>query len=1206
MPSTGTYINQAQLDGFNNVWTVGRDLSKFDGTVSTYYDYLNSAVPSNNPYYLDTRSISIDEDNTKWVGCAYVPTLPNSLVFNVQGPYASTGQNWTSFDITGVTGNSVDVPTIYASPYGEEVLAFISPLNGGAGTGPAGVYGVTGGSLYVYNKVLNTWVEPAEDFVWPHIYDIKAKGILGSTYEYYLATTQGIYIIPPGTLKVSSFIGGQPYVDQANIWNSQNSALPSDTIYSIDFDENGHLWIGTDSGLAYWDGSKFYVWDSSSLPGLLSDEIFQVQSRPNGHVFFSAGNPQKGEGTGLYYFNGDTLINYNSSNSDLPSNDVYSVMLVQNKSANNGTTLYPNEIIVAAGNSIGFFDYTIPHVYATSKYAGTTGWNFVNYTPTTEALPTDEAKLPKANKYSWTYPSWRNYQDSYLQYKHPGLDPRNLFLEANLKAIADGRAGEQNYWNLGRIPSFDAIQTAQSLQNASWVNGATSGSQETKITSAAYLDDKYIFGGYSKDSEIYFGPKNNLEELVLTNPNPTFSTYQPHTTESVGFVAYYNEAGQVQDVLTIRGLQTEVHDVQSATDNKSLYVLGTYVGYIEIGGFVYSSSYPGAGGMTGPTGGPVGFSNVQTPGITGSPYAYPWIYDGTQTLPATGPFIPNTSVIDPASESIFLLEIEKNIGSESSYGGINFGVTGALGTSYRVKDFRIFPGANSEYNPSSTSTSINTVLYGSTLSLSVSDYEVEIVGTLEGGIATYKDGYDRDLDIPSTSEFLFSPCPTGPSYLKGGFWISLGTELELLKSQVTSGTGGNVIFNSVQKDQGTLTYLITGTSDTYSFDFIGSSLTGGTTGSSSPFYLISNSTPSLSSYNFVQTNGAPIDEYQGIDSAYFGGKYYWTTFFSGTGSFGSYSISEEPDYNGYSILTAEITPSESLTEIFANKVLPVDLNATSLGIDDIEIGREHQRFYSFFTQGGTASNNIYKVNPSGGLNGSIYVGGTGHVRLSLDMEDNLLAGGYRIGSTGPTALPVDSYSIDNSFTALIPQYIPGTGIDLGNIISRAGSGAWTWADVSNSEGDLLVPMLSTVFFSNYASQIFGKQNNKWVLKDAKSDTVILDVKSIPYFIYTFTEAGYYTIQNSVEDSLGNVYLITKPAFIKVVNQSVASASDPNPEFVNSVDYGYPPVMPLEKNSSFRLSKSLLDQQAQILKDSVEPFGSGLVLPDDPNATFSGN
>ena len=190
--------------------------------------------------------------------------------------------------------------------------------------------------------------------------------------------------------------------------------------------------------------------------------------------------------------------------------------------------------------------------------------------------------------------------------------------------------------------------------------------------------------------------------------------------------------------------------------------------------------------------------------------------------------------------------------------------------------------------------------------------DLEIVGTLKGGISTYKDEEGRELDFPSTSDFLFSPCPTGPSYLKGGFWISLGTELELLKTQVTSGTGGNVIFNSVQKDQGTLTYLITGTSDAYSFNFLDSSLSGGTTGSNSPFYLVSSYSPSVSSYNFIQTNSAPIDEYQGIDSAYHGGKYYWATFYSGTGSFGTYSISEEPDYNGYSILTAEITPSESL------------------------------------------------------------------------------------------------------------------------------------------------------------------------------------------------------------------------------------------------------------------------------------------------------
>lgn len=1200
MASTTEYINGIALDEFNNVWAVGRDLTKFDGSQWSYYDSDNSAVPGNLPYYLDTRSISIDEDSVKWIGCAFTPDFSTPLVFSVGGQFAATGASWTALEITGATGNSLDVPTLYASPYGEQVLAFVSPLNGGAGTGPAGVYGVTGGSLYVFDKTLLTWSEPADGFVWPHIYDIKAKGIGGVTFDYYLATQFGIYIIPEGKLKISAYEGGESYIEQAEIWNSKNTSLPSDIIYSLDFDENGNLWIGTDSGLVYWDQHKYYVWNTTNLPTLASNKVTFVQSRPNGHVFFSAGNPNTASGTGLYHFNGDTLTLYDTSNSSLPSNDVISILLVKNKSINNGLKIYPNDIFVAAGNFVGLFDYVIPHIYASSKYAGTTGWNFVYYTPSTEALPTDEAELPKANKYTWTYPSWRTYQNDYLQYKHPGLDPTNLFLETNLKAIADGRAGNQDYWNLGEIPNYDSIQLEQSLQNSSWVNGVTGGI--TKTTSVSFIDGKYAIGGYTDLDTVYFGLRNNLSPLTLTNPNPTLSSYV-RSGEKTGYVAYYNEAGQVQDVLPIRGYETEVWDIQASPDQNSLYVLGAYKGYIESGKLIWSSTYPGAAGLTGgPTGGPIGFSNIQTPGITGSPFLYPWIYDGTQTTPATGPYIPATGPIDTSAEGIFLMEIEKNLGSETSYGGIDFGSTGDFQSSYRLKKFRFFPAASSSYNPASSSSSIDTDFYEKTFSMAVSKYEVDIIGTLKGGISTNKGDWQNSLDNPSASDFLFSSWNSS-SYLRSGLLISLGTEFELLRSNVTSGTGGNVTFNSIQKDEGTLTYLITGTSDAYSFGFLESSISGGTTGSTGPLYLIANYSGTISSYNFIETNLAPINSDQGIDSGYRDGKYYWSTFYSGTASFGNYSASQNADYDGFSVLTAKITPSQSEIEIYSNKVLPVDLNITSIGLDDLDIGKAGQKYYSIFTEGGTASNFILKVNPSGGLDGTIGVPGTGHMRLALDAEDNLLIGGYRIGDTGPIALPISLSSTDLSFTALIPQYLPGTGIDLGNIISRAGSGAWNWADVHDAYGDLEVPLLSTVFFSNYASRIFGKQNNQWILTDETSKTTILDIKSIPYFIYTFSETGYYSIQNITQDAAGNVYQISKPAFIKVINQSIASASDPNPEFVNSVDYGYPPLTPLEGNLSYRLSQDLIRRQGQILKSMEEPFGSGLILNDDPYSSL---
>jgi len=1202
MASTGAYINEAELDKYNIVWAVGRGLNRFDGTSSTYYTSLNSAVPSNGPYYLDTRSISIDEDSNKWVGCAYSTQFPDTpLVFTVEGQYADTGTKWSPLEITGTSSLDVEVSTIYASPFGEEVLAFVTPLNGGYGTGPVGVYGTTGGNLYVYNKIFQTWTQPAPGFIWPHIYSIEANGIDGSTFEYYLATSLGIYIIPQGDLEVLQFEGDIPYISQAKIWNSKNTPLPSDVIYSIDFDENGNLWIGTSAGLVYWDQSKFYVWNSTNLPGLASDEIFYVKSRPNGHVFFSAGNPQKEEGTGLYYFNGDTLVNYNTGNSPIVSDNVYSIMLAERKSNSNGVRVYENDIFLASGNSVGLFDYTIPHIYGTSKYTGTTGWNFVYYTPTTEALPTDEAKLPKADKYTWDYPSWRTYQDSYLQYKHPGLDPRNLFLEANLEAISDGRAGNQDYWNLGTSPTFEAQKIAKSLQNSSWVNGITGGS--TTTTSASYIDGKYVVGGYSSLDQIFFGPKNNLEDLTLSNQNPTSPLY-PRSGQKTGYVAYYNESGQIQDVLTIRGYETEVWDIQPSLDQSSVYVLGSYRGYIEAAGLIWSSTYPGAAGLTGgPIGGPIGFSNIETPGITGSPYEYPWIYDGTQTVPATGPFIPSTDPIDPLAQGIFLMEIEKNIGSQTSYGGINFGVTGDFETSYRLKQFRSFPAASSSYDPNSSSSLVDTDLYEKTVSMDVSKYEVSIVGTLEGGISTYKDGWENSLDLPSTSNFLFSSWDS--SYLKSGFWISLGTEMELLKTEVTSGTGGNVIFNSVQRDPGSLTHLITGSTNSLDFTFSGSTISGGTPGSTGPFYIILNNSPSVTSSTFIETNLSNIDDFQGIDSDIRDGSYYISTFYAGTGSIGSRSVSEEAGYNGYSVLTAIVTPSQSSVSLYSNKILPVNTSVSILGIDDLEIG-SNQRYYSIFTEGPTSTNYIWKVGLNGGIEGSFEVGGTGHIRLALDYRESLFMAGYRIGETGPSGLPINSSTVDTSFSALSEQYVPGVGIDLGNIISRSGSGAWTWADVHNSNGDIYVPLLSTVFFTNYASKIFGKENNRWILVDEFSGTVVLDVKSIPYFIFTFTDPGYYSIQNTVEDSNGNIYTVSKKAFVKVMDQTVPEASDPNPGLVNSVDYGYPPVSPAEYNKIDQLSKSLLEQQERIIQDSRPQFGSGLILKDDPDATFGGN
>jgi hypothetical protein len=226
------------------------------------------------------------------------------------------------------------------------------------------------------------------------------------------------------------------------------------------------------------------------------------------------------------------------------------------------------------------------------------------------------------------------------------------------------------------------------------------------------------------------------------------------------------------------------------------------------------------------------------------------------------------------------------------------------------------------------------------------------------------------------------------------------------------------------------------------------------------------------------------------------------------------------------------------------------------------------------------------------------------LKISVSSDLNIFLAGGNSGITGPTGLPYPAG--DLSFVSLLESYKPPVGVDMGNIISRAGSGAWTWVDVRNSDSDLYVPILSTVFFSNYNSSIFGKQSNRWVLSNARTNEVILDVKQTPYFIYTFTGSGYYSIQNTVEDSAGNVYEIAKPAFIKVVNQSIPDADDPNPLLVNSSDYGYIPAGKGFENKSESLDKDMLQQQIEIRINNRSPFGSGLILNNDENATFRGN
>lgn len=1215
MANTTQFINQGALDSAENVWCVGHDLTEYDGQNWNYYNYQNSIVPNNSPYYADTRSISIDQFDTKWVGCAVSANLSQVIIFSVQSPDLNAGTSWTISDFNLTTSPNWEVPTIYASPYGDEVLAFITPLNGGGGTGATGNVGITGGFLWSYNKMTETWTEVAPGYTWPHIYEIKAKGNDGVNWEYYLATNDGIQAIPPGKLDVLQLQDGTSFIPNLKKYNSYNSSLPSNEVYSISFDEDGHLWVGSGYGLTYWDGEKFYNW---TTPGSLS--VSRVVSRSNGHVFFRCGNPFSFPTVtnGFFHFNGDTFTQYTTLNSNLPSNLIIDILLAPDKSVKGSLTIYPNDLWIVAGNFVVLFDYVIPHVYASSKYEGTTGWNFIYYTPTVTGATTDSAKLPKAERFDWVYPSWQGYENSNLALDHPGMDPRNLFLTTDFKAIADGRAGNQDYWNWGEVIPYDQEVESGLIQDYSWLVGITGANQLT-ISSVSKYKDLNVLAGYTSNGVTNFGNSSNSEEqFIVSNPNPTNGT---PGTQNFGFVAFYTDGGQVQGVVPFPGYSTRVLSAKPSFDSSSLIVLGSYSGYVEGGKFVWGSEYPTAAnmnvtGITGPIGGPIGFSNIATPGITAS-FEYPWILNGP-TGATAGIFIPQPGIIT-STIGYFLAEIDFELGDSVSYGNINF-ANETVSSKFCLKNFRTFPGADSLYDPAGhPAGTLPTQVRKS--DLSISQNSIRFTANITGGISTLKNEYQNTNDVPTSPEFLFTSYYNS-SYTSSGLIVELNPDFYLKSGAVLGITGGGSLDTITSLPNG-LTYLLTGTAnDNLMFGNLGVSHTSG--GFKYPWLIVSNydNLGITGSFLINSSNGdSNYTNWQNTSASFTSSNtLYSVMLYTGDASFQNYtgsSLIAEGASGSVNGAVFSISPGGKINLESNFEILPSSYEfAYNATISDVDGVRAEDSYYLGinyqFTPGTTGIGNLiikrsvygtyvdefstFPSNPNSGTQSPL--------KLSVAEDLNIFLAGGNSGITGPTGLPYPAGNL--SFVSLLESYKAPKGIDLGNIISRAGSGAWTWVDVHNSSNDLYVPMLSTVFFSNYDSSIFGKQNNRWVLSNAKTNETLLDVKFTPYFIYTFTEAGYYSLFNSVEDSFGNVYETSKPAFIKVVNQSIPQANDPNPLLVNSADYGYIPAGRGFENEAEKLDKDMFEQQLAIRAQNRQPFASGLVLKNDQNSTFRGN
>jgi len=101
------------------------------------------------------------------------------------------------------------------------------------------------------------------------------------------------------------------------VFNTGNSGLPDDQVNDIIIDDNNVIWIGTDSGIARFDGSwKIFNTSNSGLP-IHSIESILIDKKGNKWT-----TAQEAYGEGFAKFNDKTWTIYGRSNSELPSDVV--------------------------------------------------------------------------------------------------------------------------------------------------------------------------------------------------------------------------------------------------------------------------------------------------------------------------------------------------------------------------------------------------------------------------------------------------------------------------------------------------------------------------------------------------------------------------------------------------------------------------------------------------------------------------------------------------------------------------------------------------------------------------------------------------------------------------------------------------------------------------------------------------------------------
>lgn len=443
IPGINTYKRLVHIDNDGHYWLLGYNSQLWVEKNNTWISVETKISDISSNY---VREMESDCNNSIWIATGGVDLIKNGEWERLN---IDTLNNFFTGDIAldpikcGVwisnIGNSFDSTSIGLVYYENgEITKFLH--------GHSNVFEVKvtkKGVVYVFSwgkKGGKEWgLGKYENGVWTW-YDKNNSPITSSVYGMSLDKNDNLYMTVSKTGLVK--FDGQKFY-----YLGHGQAVP--TKYYLNYvDNDGHVWMNNDAGLTMFNGSEWVDYSSFFSYDVVSEMI----QDDYGNYWVST------YGDGLYYWDKESLINYNTENSGLRSNYLYDIHIDKN-----------NKLWIT--ESIGITSCEIYSYGNTEKIVGLTYFDrdkSATYNPEIDSrLPGQKVWLDEAQKWSYSnaegiFTHYPNSNGEYTIEIRP-IEPWKTTTESSLKV----EVPQQNDVSFGL--NTDALPRSVSLSLTSAV-----------------------------------------------------------------------------------------------------------------------------------------------------------------------------------------------------------------------------------------------------------------------------------------------------------------------------------------------------------------------------------------------------------------------------------------------------------------------------------------------------------------------------------------------------------------------------------------------------------------------------------------------------------------------------------------------------------------------------------------------------------------